>query len=272
MMRRPLTRLILLVTCGVLVLGGGLFAAIEASAGAAVKRGVEASLGRSWLLRMSAAPNDLTLVEVSFREPWRGRRIPGSSLRVSVGSPFGDDYLAAAALRLPTRGILRVLVVLVNRPSPLLDPVSVRVGLTAPRELGAPLVLESVDPLSRPAGARTPALCDLALHGSALSAPELLTLRSRGQALAGFSGASAVAQAYDLGCGLPHSSSFTEAVASSPGSVSPTPPESNPPVPSPVPSPTPPVGKLPGEGCVPTPGYACPAAFDGRPRAAVVAG
>ncbi|MGD1059541.1 MAG: hypothetical protein ABR992_19275 [Solirubrobacteraceae bacterium] len=266
MMRRPLTRLILLVTCGVLVLGGGLFAAIEASAGAAVKRGAAASVGRSWPVSMSAAPNDLTLAEASFREPRKGRRISGSSLRVSVGSPFGDDYLAAAALRSPTQGILRVLVVLVNRPSPLLDPVSVSVSLTAPRELGAPLVLKSIDPLSRSASARMPAVCDLALHGDALSASELLTLRSRGQALAGFSGASAVAQAYDLGCGLPHSSSFARAVVSSPVS------ESNPPVPSPVPSPTPPVGKLPGEGCVPTPGYACPAAFDGRPRAAVVAG
>jgi hypothetical protein len=268
MMRRPLTRLILLVTCGALVLGGGLFAAIEASAGAAVKRGAAASLGRSWPVGMSAAPDDLTLAEANFHEPTRGQRITGSSLQVSVRAPFGDDYLAAAAPRLPTSGALRVFILLINRPSPLEDPASVSMRLTAPRALGAPLVLRSVDPLSRPAGARKPVLCDLSPHGSALSAPELLTLRSRGQALAGFSGASAVAQAYDLACGLPHSSSFAQAVEGQPASVSPTPPESSPP----APSPTPPVGKLPGEGCVPTPGYACPAAAGGRPRAAVVGG
>jgi hypothetical protein len=272
MMRRPLTTLILLVTCGVLILGVGLLVAIEASAGSAAKRGAAASLTRSWPVTMSAAPNDLTLAEVNFHEPSRGRRISGSSLQVSVGSPFGDDYLAAAALRLPTRGALRVLIVLVNRPSPLEDPASVRMRLTVPRALGAPLVFRSVDQLSRSAGTRTPVLCDLSLHGSALTAPELAPLRSRGQALAGFSGTSAVAQAYDLACGLPHSSSFTQAVEGSPASGSPTPPEPTPPAPSPVPSPTPPVGKLPGEGCVPTPGYACPAAFDGRPRAAIVEG
>jgi hypothetical protein len=267
MMRRSLTTLILLVICGVLVLGAAVAVAIEASAGDGIERGATASRARIWPVSMSASPNDLALAEASFREPGRGQRISGRALRVSVGSPFGDDYLAAAALRIPPQGILRVLVVLVNRPSPLLDPVSVSVGLSAPRALGVPLVLKSVDPLTRSAGARRPALCNLALHGSALSASELLTLHSRGQALAGFSGAGAVAQAYDLGCGLPHSSAFTQAVASSPVSVSPTPPESNPP--APAPSPTPPVGKLPGEGCVPTPGYACPEAFKSRPRVAL---
>jgi hypothetical protein len=263
MMRRPVTTLILVVTCGALLLGAGLAVAIEASAGAGVERGAAAPDGRSWPVTMSAAPNDLTLAEASFREPRHGQPIAGSSLHVSVGAPFGDDYLAAAMLRLPTPGALRVLVALVNRPSPLEDPVSVSVRLTAPRVLGAPLVLKSVDLLSRSADARTPALCDLALHGSALSASGLRMLRSRGQALTGFDAASALAQAYDLMCGLSYSSSFTLAVTGSPASSSPSPPESS----SPAPSPTPPVGRVPGEGCVPTPGYACPAAFEDRPRA-----
>jgi hypothetical protein len=268
MMRRPLTTLLLAATCGVLVLGAGLAVAIEAGAGAQVGHGSGVSRIRSWPVRMSAAPNDLTLAEATFREPRRGRRISSGSLRVSVGSPFGDDYLAAA-LQLPTRGVVRVLVVLVNRPSPLLDPVSVSVGLAAPWGVGAPIVRESADPLSRPAGARAPALCDLALHGAALGASELRTLRTRGQALAGFNAADALAQAYDMVCGLPYSSAFKQALTSSAVPVSPTPPESHPPAPSPVPSP--PVGKIPGEGCVPAPGYACPGAFEGRPRAAVLA-
>jgi hypothetical protein len=268
MMRRPLTTLTLLVTCGVLALGAGLVAAIEASAGAAAKRSAAASIGRSWSVAMSAAANDLTLAEANFHQPKRGQRISGSSLQVRVGDPFGDDYLAAAALRLPTPGALRMLILLVNRPSPLEDPVSVSVRLTAPRALGAPLVLKSADPLSRAADARTPALCNLPLRGGVLGASEVRLLRSRGQALAGFDAASALAQAYGLVCGLPYASSFEQALGGSPVSPSPAPPESTPP----VPSPTPPVGKLPGEGCVPTPGYACPAAFNGRRRAAFVEG
>jgi len=271
-MRRPLTTLLLVATCGVLVLGAGLAVAIEAGGGARAKPSAAASPVRNWPVRMSAAPNDLTLTEASFREPKRGQRISGSSLRVSVGSPFGDDYLVAGTPQPSPKGVLRVLLVLVNRPSPLLDPVSVSVRLTAPRVLGAPLVLKSIDPLTRASGARTPVLCDLAAHESALSASQLRTIRTRGQALVGFSAAGALAQAYDLVCGLPYSSSFAQAVASPSVSESPTPPESNPPVPSPVPSPKPPVGKVPGEGCVPTPGYACPAAFRGSPRAAVLAG
>lgn len=230
MMRRPLTTLILMLTCGVLLLGAGLAVAIESGVGPRVARsgahdeavGAAARLSTtsSWPVRMSAAPNDLTLAEASFREPRSGQRISGSSLRVNVGSPFGGDYLVAATLQSHTKGVLSVLAVLVNRPSPLLDPVAVTVGLIAPRALAAPQVLESADPLSRSADARTPALCDLPVHGSALGASQLRALRT----------------------------------------------------PSPVPSPTPPVGKVPGEGCVPTPGYACPAAFGGGSRAVVLVG
>jgi hypothetical protein len=169
-----------------------------------------------------------------------------------------------------------MLVLLVNRASPLLDPVSVRLRLTARGALGSPLVRRLADPFSRPAGARRPALCNLALHGSVLSASTVRPLHSRGQALAGFDAASALAQAYDVVCALPYMSSFEQAVEQ----PSPAPPSPVSPAPSPVPpapSPAPPVGRLPGEGCVPAAHYACPGALastsagataDGERRAA----
>jgi hypothetical protein len=275
MMRRPLTTLILVVTCALLVLAAVLTVVIEASAGAGRSRGDAASVERGWPLTMSAAPGDLALAEASFHDGIRGRPVSDGSPLVTVGTPFGDDYLAAAAVRSPTSGVPRLLVLLVNRPSPLLDPASVSVRLTVPRALGALRLLRSVDPLARPAGAHMPAMCNLALHGTGLSASKLRTLSSRGQALAGFDAASALAQAYDLVCGLPYASAFKQDVGRSSSSSTPTPPESTSPAPSPTspaPSPTPPVGKVPGEGCVPTPGYACPAALRGRSASALVAG
>jgi hypothetical protein len=268
MMRRPMTTLILVITCVMLVLGAGLAVVIVASAGVGTRRSDAAPVGRDWPLTMSAAPGDLTLAEVSFRPGIRGQPAAARPLQVAVGTPFGDDYLAAAAVRSPTSRVLRVLVLLVNRPSPLLDPASVSVRLTAPRALGVPLLLTSADPLARPVGAHMPAMCNLALPSSGLSASSLRILRSRGQALAGFGAAGALAQAYDLVCGLPYKSSFTQAVARSPSASTPTPPEST----SPAPSPTPPAGKIPGEGCIPTPGYACPAAFKSTARTAAVEG
>jgi hypothetical protein len=274
MMSRPLTRLILLVTCGALVLGAALAVAIEASAGAGARQGAAAAGRRNWPVNVSAAPGDLTLAEVSFHQPRHGRRISGSSLRLTVGAPFGDDYLAAATPRSPTSSVLRVLVLLVNRPSPLLDPVTVHLRLAAADALATPLVLRGANRLSQPAGAPAPALCNLAVHDAGLSAAGLRALGSRGQPLAGFDATGALAQAYDLTCGLPYASSFTQAVAGSSGSSSPNPPESTTSTPTPpvTPPPTPPVGKVPGEGCVPTPGYACPAAFESRSEAVVIAG
>ncbi|MGO9761706.1 MAG: hypothetical protein ACLP1Q_10665 [Solirubrobacteraceae bacterium] len=271
MMRRPLTKLTLAVTCGALVLGALLAIAIAAGAsgGAGAKRGAAASITRTWLVSMSAAPDDLALVEVSFPRAARGQRISAGSLHIAVGTPFGDDYLVAAALRLPTPGVPRMLLLLVNRPSPLLDPVSVRVRLIARHALGAPLMRTSADPLTRPASAHAPSLCNLALHGSPLGASELRSLLSRGRALTGFDAASAVAQAYDVVCGLPFASAFEQAVAQSAVPSSPTSPESH--VPAPTPSPAPPKGILPGEGCKPEPGYACPGVVAGA-SAAVAAG
>ncbi len=238
MMRRPLTTLMLVLTCGALVLGTVLAMAIAASTGSRASASKAASVGHSWNLSMSAAPDDLTLAEVNFGGARRVQQIAGSSLHVVVRAPFGDDYLTAGALRLSASGALRVLVLLVNRPSPLFDPVSVGVRLTAPIALRSPLVLRSTDPLARPTGAHTPALCDLTVHGSTLSVSRLRVLSSRGQALAGFDAEGALAQAYDLACGLSYLSSFKQAVEQPAG----------------------PVGKIPDEGCKPEPGYACPLA------------
>jgi hypothetical protein len=262
-MRRSLTTLVL--ACGVLLVGAALAVAIAAgtSADARVKAVDAASTQQTWRLSMSAAPDDLALASVDFQRAASGQRVSDSSVQVAVSAPFGDDYLAAAALRPSSKpGDRRMLVLLVNRPSPLLDPVSVHVRLIARRALGAPQVHILANSFSRPAGTNRRALCSLGLHGSALSASDLSPLHSRGDALKGFSSDAAVAQAYDLICGLPYTSSFVRAVAPAPAPSSPNPP-SAPEVPSPAPpapSPTPPVGRLPGEGCVARPGYACPAA------------
>ncbi|MGD0455537.1 MAG: hypothetical protein ABSB69_18280 [Solirubrobacteraceae bacterium] len=222
-------------------------------------------------MTLSPTPDDLSLAEIDFHGSGR-QEISGRSLQVAVSGPFGDDYLAVAVPRFRTPAAQRALVLLVNRPSPLADPVSVHLRLTALRSLGVPVVRRLGDPFRRHAGGRTPALCNLPLHGSALSASEVRPLHSRGQALAGFDAASAVAQAYDVVCGLPYASSFAQAVEQpSPAPPSPAPPESPSPAP-PAPSPAPPGGKLPGEGCIPAPGYACPAAVRGAASAAAVDG
>jgi hypothetical protein len=263
MMRGPLSTMAPVVIGGSLALAAAVAIAItlSTSAGAHANRAGAASTRRTWRVAMSAAPDDLALAQVSFPSAARGQRISQRSLQVAVGEPFGDDYLAAAALRLSSARVPRMLVLLVNRPSPLADPVSVHVRLLALSALGAASARGLADPLTRAAGAREPDLCDLPLNGSALSASELLALHTRGQALAGFDATEAVAQAYDVSCGLAHSSSFEQAVEQSGSSSTP-----------PVPSPSPPVGKLPGEGCEPRPGYACPETAGGASPPAAVGG
>ena len=260
MMRRPLTELTLVAMCGGLALlagcADGATSARTASVGAS--REPRPAATRTWTITLSPAPGDLALAQIAFRGSARGARVTSTSLQVAVSGPFGDDYLASAAVRLP--GSPRALVLLVNRPSPLLDPVDVRLRVTARRTLGTPVVSRLSDPFARPATAPRPSLCDLQLHGGALSASQLSALRSRGEPLAGFAGAGAVAQAYDAVCSLPFASSFEQDVTRPAGSS------------PPVPTPTPPVGKLPGEGCVPRPGYACPGAVESSPPAASAAG
>lgn len=197
---------------------------------------------RRWQLTLAPAPDDLALAQVSFTRG-NGARLAPQSLRVAVEGPFGDDYMVAAASSLPA-GAERAFVLLVNRPSALLDPVSVDLSLIARRSLGEPAVRTLADPFARTEASGKPALCELSLHGAPLRATELTVVGSRGAPLAGFSAASALAQAYDVACGLAYSSAFARAVA-------------------PQPSPAPPVGKVPGEGCAPTPGRACPLAIEG---------
>ncbi len=244
-MRLRLGLLVSVATCGSLAFGAAQASTshVARSVHAGVSRADTASVWRTRTLTLSPAPGDLTLAEVSFNRSAKGQEVSASSLRVAVSGPFGDDYLAAATPRFATPAGPLALVLLVNRPSPLLDPVSVRLQLAVRGSLGEPVVHRLADPLTRPNAGRTPALCNLLLHGSALSASKLRLLRSRGAALAEFGAASAVAQAYDVVCGLPYASSFAQAVAGS----------------APAPTPGSPAPEQPGcTPCDPPPGYACP--------------
>jgi hypothetical protein len=190
----------------------------------------------------------LALAQISF--PHSIRRLSGRTLHAAAGGPFGDDYMAVAVLASSaTPGVARALVLVVNRPSPLLDPVSVHLRLTAQGTLGKAMTSVLENPFAPSSRSPRPALCDLA-HGHALSAAQLSTLGSRGTPLSGFDAADAVAQAYDVACSLPYASAFEQAVQSG-GSGSP-------PAPGP-PSPQPPVPGPPHcIPCDPRPGYACP--------------
>jgi hypothetical protein len=257
MMRRPLTTLTLVATCGLLALGVIALAGGQ-SAGSQTPRAREpGAAARTWRLSMAAAPGDLALAEISFTDA-RGARLGRRSLQVAVSGAFGDDYLATAVLYPVAKRGPAALVLLVNRPSPLLDPAAVDLRISAQRSLGAPTVRRLSDPFARPAGAPAPALCDPQPHGP-LSASSLSVLATRGPTLTGFGVAGAVAQAYDATCGLPYPSSFKQVVERSgaPGSQGPQPAE---PV---APPPGPPVGKIPGEGCHPAAGRACPGAVAG---------
>jgi len=274
-MRARLVHLAWLATCAALVLGATQ-ASVGASAASAPAAQARSSV-RTWRLTLSPAPDDLALAEIRFHGPARAR-LPLRSVAVAVSGPFGDDLLALASPRFATPRGLWALVLLVNRPSPLLDPVSVALRLSARRSLGEPTSWKLTDPFAHPLATADRTLCGLPLHGSPLSGSELRVLSSRGAPLAGLGMAAAVAQAYDAACGLPYSSSFKRLIAEpSSGSQPPTPvaptPEPTPlPAPTPTPLPTPPVGKLPGEGCEPTPGRACPEVVRGISRAFVADG
>jgi hypothetical protein len=251
MMRRHRTTLIALVASGLLATGA---VGALAATGRQGRIAAAATAARSWPLTLSAAPGDLALAQVAFPEARSQRRLSSSLLRVAVSGPLGDDYLAAAALpRTLERDGPAALVLLVNRPSALDDPVDVHLRLLAERSLGTPLTRTLADPFARAASAR-PKLCDLDLRGRALSGSQLGALSARGAALTGFALAEAVAQAYDAACGLPVAATFARAVRAGAGGL---PAPSPGPTPMP-PAPGPPVGKLPGEGCEPSAQHACP--------------
>jgi hypothetical protein len=251
---------------------------------AAVRAGVVAHPARmdpprrAWNTEVSPAPGDLALVQLSFHRR-HAESLLARSLRVTVSGAFGGDYLAVATPLEGTASTARALILVVDRPSALLDPLTVHLRVSARRSLGSVLVVQVTDPLTRfpgrPPGHPNRALCDLPAHG-ALIGSRLRSLSSRGAPLTGFEAAQAVAQAYDAACGLPVESAFTQAVAPSSGGCStglasgggiccpPTAicavPPSSPPAPSPSPSPSPtpePPGCAP---CDQPPGYACPLA------------
>jgi len=247
--------------CGLLALAAAAALAAKLVPGADGSPGASARVAtRTWPLTLAPAPDDIALAQISFPAGGDGR-LPAGSLRVAVDGPFGDDYMALAVPRAPTHGSRRALVLLVNRPSPLLDPVRVHLGATAWRALGTPAVRVSENPFARARAAAKPALCDLPTpHGDGLDGARLAALASRGTPPQGFGAAAAVAAAYDVVCALPAPSAFEQAVTHPSGVASP-PPSQEPAPAEPQPAPPreeQPVGKLPGEGCQPTPGYACP--------------
>ena len=194
-------------------------------------------------LELAPAPDDLTLVQLAFPAARPSARISRRTLQIAVGKPFGADYLAAGAIRGRLGRPPQLLLLLVNRPSPLADPASVAVGIAA-RGLGGVSVHGVTDAIARkPRSAR---LCDLPLDGRALAPGELLPLRSQGSPLAGFDTAAALAQAYDLVCGLEHDDAFTGQIEH-PSSAS-----------EPTPTPVPPLPPPRCTPCDPPPGYACP--------------
>jgi hypothetical protein len=261
-MRRSMTTLTLVAVCGSLALLVAAAVAVAMTlAGSSPPAG--AAGARTWTTTLSPAPDDLALAQITFPDAAR-RRLSPQTLHVAVSGPFGEDYLAVGAVSPSlTPGVARVLVALANRPSALDDPVHVHLRISAQRSLGAALVRTSANPFARSASAPRPTLCDLRLGGHALVGSQLRVLGSRGSAVSGFDAASVVAQGYDAACGLAFASAFERAFAPSSGGESTTPTA---PAPTPVPEPRPPVGRLPGEGCEPRAGYACPLAGAVRSR------
>ena len=252
--------------------------AASARAGAskrAAALGRAGTTARTWSLRLTPAPDDLALAQIRF--PHAGRRaVARDLLHIAMRAPFGADYLAVAtpSIGLSTGGA-QVLVLLVNRPSALEDPVSVELRLSTKGRLAEHRVRRVENPFAEAPAPTARGLCDLATHGRALRAGDLAPLRSGGAALDGFSAAAAVAQAYDVVCGLPYEAAFKQDVTGASTQPRPALPQPTPAPPQPAPTPptpTPPVGKLPGEGCVPAPGYVCPGALEGSSSAAALAG
>ena len=165
MMRRPLTtptRVAIYGSLALLMAGAVAVAVALGASNGTPPRGRR--LAAKLATALSPAADDLALAEIRFAAAGTGR-VTGGSLKVAASPPFGDDYLAAAALPgSATGGAPVALVLLVNRPSPLLDPVSVRVRGSSRRSLGAPTVRELTDPFSRPRTLARPALCDLRLR------------------------------------------------------------------------------------------------------------
>jgi hypothetical protein len=158
----------------------------------------------------------------------------------------GADYIAAAAIRAPAKG-LRILVFVLGRTTAAMMPAEIDLALRLPRSTDKPSMLLVKDGLAARQRPRT-AFCDLQA-GSTPLAPQDLGGPSEGRGpvsvgtpLSNLSPADILTQGYDYSCGLPHLAGFAEAVR---GASSPTP---EPPEPTPIPEPTP----------TPTPCPCCP--------------
>jgi hypothetical protein len=230
------------LTAATVVSGGNAAAAVRA---------------RSFSVALSPSPGDVTLLQVRFPRA-RSATIGPHSLRVAVHGSFGADYLAIAAPRHRGRASRQVLVVLANRPSALLDPVSVHLRLIAVGTLGAPVLRHLTNVLSGDDTRPPVGLCSLTAVGRPLAPASLRPLGTRGAAVAGFGMAAAVAAGYDGACGSPSTSqAFRSALVGEAGGSSgsdggcttgacepaPVPPSPGPPRCAP---------------CDPQPGFACP--------------
>jgi hypothetical protein len=181
-------RLAMLCACGLL-------AAAPAALGAAS--------WRSFPITAAPAPDDFSLLEIAFPHA-AARQLTRRLLAVSAREPYGDDFIAVAS---PLGRPARAFVLVVDRPSPLLDPALVRLRGRARRSLGSTRQLHAGDVLAHSASPSS-LLCG---HASS-SLATLRPLGSQGAALPGFGTAAAVAQAYDAACGLPYSSTFAHDV------------------------------------------------------------
>jgi hypothetical protein len=243
-MRRTvaLTLVALTLPAGLLALGSAGVASTGVAATRSTAHGRRGPATRTWRLSLAPVPDDLALAEIRFPHA-AGTRITRHLLHVAMRAPFGSDYLAVATPRAgASSAVTQALVLLVNRPSALEDPVSVKLLLSARGRLGEHAVRRVENPFTRPTSPVPPGLCDTSLHGSTLSGVDLTPLQSAGAALGEFGAAAAVAQAYDVVCGLSYEPAFTQAVTGS-STASPVPGE--------PPHCTP---------CDPEPGYACPLA------------
>jgi hypothetical protein len=255
--------LAVIASAGAAITGG---ASIRSSASAqagtskrAAALGRTGTTARTWSLRLTPAPDDLALAQIRF--PHAGRRaVARDLLHIEMRAPFGSDYLAVATPRAGLYGGgAQVLVLLVNRPSALEDPLSVELWLSTKGRLAAHEVRRVENPFAESAAAAAPDLCDLTMRGHALQASELTPLRSGGAALDGFSVAAAVAQAYDVACQLSYEPAFKQVVTGTSTQPQPAPPQPTPAPPQPQPQPPQPTPEPPHcVPCDPQPGYACP--------------
>ncbi len=157
----------------------------------------------TWQVTLTGpAQFDLTFAELRFKGSGT------QTLRLSPTRSPGLYFVGAALVRRPVSGGPRVLLVILNRrPRGSLAPdrTSIGLGVTGASTLGAPVARQLANPFTRPGGR----LCGL---GKGHGPSDLRAALGAGRALPGFSTAAAVAEAYDVACGLPYDPAFKRAV------------------------------------------------------------